>query len=659
MHRIPLLNCYGGNKVILLFAFFFAGGSNFAQENNSPRTLFKSGFHIIAPIDSVRIYTLIHQSDLYRYSEPAKAISYLNQAKKLSFKINYTDAIAEIQIKLGICYAILGSFNLSKQLLKDALPYCLLAQDNNKKLLSLWYNNMATPYTYMGQNDSAMAYVLKGLKYAETLQDTTLLIRSYANIGAILINNDQFKTAIYYLEKAEQLSLEKEDSSIIPLIYYNLASSYSNLHDTSKQYYYGQKAWKASVEQDDKRIQILSLGTLGFYHLYTNDNQKAINHFNTVLDLCAVENAYHRFLPTRGLAQAYYKAGNWEKAKFYGLEAIALEAKTNLQDRSRAFLYQLMAKIYHESGDNGQAYRYQNQYIQFNDSLLHAERNNSIDQLQVKYQVSEKDREIAEKKLQLDQQKNHLKSRNTWIIVSSAGTVLLGILLLSFFHSTRRKLHILKQRDEINTLKAVMKGEEQERNRIAKELHDGIAGLVSAASINLNNLGDEYREIIQHPIFQRTELLLDEISSEVRKTAHNLMPDILLDNNLADAVRIYCAYINKDHRLNIKVQTHGNYEWINPDRILSIFRIIQELVQNILKHARATETFLQLHADDTLLSITVEDNGCGYDKAEKKSGMGLHNIEARVLSMKGTLSIETEIGVGTSVYIEFEKEKLL
>src|SRR5690606_38480546 len=159
----------------------------------------------------------------------------------------------------------------------------------------------------------------------------------------------------------------------------------------------------------------------------------------------------------------------------------------------------------------------------------------------------------------------------------------------------------------------------------------------------------------QHePEFRKTEFLIDEISKEVRKAAHNLMPDVLLHHNLPEAVKIFCSNTLRENSIHFEVIASGTFDRLDPDFLLSSYRIIQELIQNILKHASASEVLVQFQKIKNILSITVEDNGKGFDPALKTAGIGLNNIATRVKGYNGKLSIDSKTDVGTSVYIEFE-----
>jgi signal transduction histidine kinase len=215
----------------------------------------------------------------------------------------------------------------------------------------------------------------------------------------------------------------------------------------------------------------------------------------------------------------------------------------------------------------------------------------------------------------------------------------------------------MKSTRQIDELKAALEGEEKERKRIAKELHDGTGSLLAAAIHNLQAHAQEQILPQQSKTYPKAMELIKEINTEVRRSAYNLMPDILLKNSLEDAVYLFCSYMKQNTGLAITVQTRGDFDGLNVQFKLSLYRIIQELIQNIIKHSKATSAFVQLQRINNLLTITVEDKGQGFDTEKGAKGLGLNSIEDRVNAFNGKISILSNKNKGTSVYIEFELEK--
>ena len=230
------------------------------------------------------------------------------------------------------------------------------------------------------------------------------------------------------------------------------------------------------------------------------------------------------------------------------------------------------------------------------------------------------------------------------------------MLLLFVYFQTRKtqqqKIINLENEKENIALKSLIAGEEKERSRIAKELHDGIGSLLAASKMHASKL------LLKNPETDPTLLnLLDSASKETRRISHNLLPESLMNKGLDVALQDFISSINESQLLN------ANYQSINlsgslPQPLqLSIYRIVQELINNIIKHSEATEALVQLNQNKSKLIITVEDNGKGFSFDKSKSGIGLQNIKSRLSLLKGKMEVDSNESMGTSVYIEFELEK--
>ncbi len=317
-----------------------------------------------------------------------------------------------------------------------------------------------------------------------------------------------------------------------------------------------------------------------------------------------------------------------------------------------------MAVLYKEMGNSAKAYDYLVNYMEAIDSFSTQERNMAIDRIERQLQLSEKKQEIILKEHLLLQQKEQLRKRNIWLAVIGGG-LLVGLslsgLLYSLYRNSKRKIHILHQQKEIDELKAMINGEEKERNRIAIELHDNIGGMLSAAAYTLGTMQDESNTLKQQNAFNKVNNIVSELRKEIRKTAHSLMPDVLLRHSLPEALLQYCNFIERDTGLQINLQNRGDFEHLHKDIQLMLYRIAQELIQNVLKHAHASQVMVQLHSGTGLTSLTVEDNGSGFDPKALSEGRGLQHIRSRLMIVDGRISIDTEEGKGSSIYVEINK----
>ena len=295
--------------------------------------------------------------------------------------------------------------------------------------------------------------------------------------------------------------------------------------------------------------------------------------------------------------------------------------------------------------------------MRLNDSLFSSNSAKEISELNVKFQTSEKEKKIAEQNL-LIANKN-IRLRNLLFTLIAAG-LLISLLVALYFQRRKtfqQSLITLKKEQDISLLKALMTGEEKERSRLARELHDGLGGILAAAQMQVSNVetNGQEEELIKK---QKATELVRQAATESRRIAHNLLPETLLRYGLDEALKEYSKSITESKLIQLDYESVGMQENLDQSAGLSIYRIIQELVNNIIKHSGATEALVQLQREGEKLSITVEDNGKGFSPQQNgKTGIGLSNIRSRVSYLNGSLDIRSEEQKGTSVYIEIQLTK--
>jgi len=254
------------------------------------------------------------------------------------------------------------------------------------------------------------------------------------------------------------------------------------------------------------------------------------------------------------------------------------------------------------------------------------------------------------------------------LIASVIVLLVLGSLLDRNF---RHRHQLAKQREELQqqriqqlemdkqliAVDAMLKGQEEERSRLAKDLHDGLGGLLSGVKYSLSNMKDN---LIVTPdnmaVFERSLDMLDASIRELRRVAHNMMPEMLNKFGLDEALKEYTNAVNATKLLAVKYQSLGMEDRVHQSTEIIVYRIVQELLNNVLKHAGASEAFIQLIRENSRLNIVVEDNGKGFDTGILKDskGAGWTNIRSRVEYLKGLLDLHSEPGKGTLVNIEFK-----
>jgi signal transduction histidine kinase len=220
----------------------------------------------------------------------------------------------------------------------------------------------------------------------------------------------------------------------------------------------------------------------------------------------------------------------------------------------------------------------------------------------------------------------------------------------------QQRISELETQQQLITAENVLKGEEQERTRLAKDLHDGLGGMLSGIKFSLNTMkGNLVMTPDNAQAFERSIDMLDSSIKEMRRVAHNMMPEALVKFGLDTALKDFCNDINRTGALEISYQSIGlENEIIEQTAAITIYRIVQELINNTMKYAAAKTAIVQVAKSGSQLAITVEDDGVGFDTALLKhsKGMGWSNIQNRVDFLKGKVDVRSEKEKGTSVHIE-------
>jgi signal transduction histidine kinase len=212
-------------------------------------------------------------------------------------------------------------------------------------------------------------------------------------------------------------------------------------------------------------------------------------------------------------------------------------------------------------------------------------------------------------------------------------------------------LKLLEKEKEIRVLEAMIQGEEKERSRLARELHDGVGGILSASKMHLSI----FKNRTEDQELQQGLSLIDTASSEIRNIAHNLAPEFLTRYGIDKALEAFCERVS-NRKLQVLYYRYGEVPPLEQNFQIAVYRIVQELINNAMKHSQGDQAVVQMNIHEQAMHITVEDNGTGLS-AEKAQGIGLVNLKARVAAMNGVIEIDSRAGEGTSILLEFDMSR--
>jgi len=398
---------------------------------------------------------------------------------------------------------------------------------------------------------------------------------------------------------------------------------------------------------------------LGIYYTQKgNLYDTAINHLRVALEsFRAIETKYDVSIVLQHIGNAYLRKNDYDSAVYYSKQAAALSKELSLDQVLRLSLVDLV-EAEEKLGNINESHKYLKEFVAVNDTL--SERNNRkiANDLEVKYQTQKKE-------LQLLSQDKTIRQKNLLNYLLAGGV--LSIILI-FFLSYRtyyqkqklqqQKINELETEKKLAATEAVLKGEEKERTRLARDLHDGLGGMLSGIKYSFQNMkGNLVMSPEHHRSFERGLDMLDTCIKEMRRVAHNLMPEALVKFGLDTALKDFCNDINQSGVLKLNYQSIGlENASIEQTKGITIYRIVQELINNTIKHAGANTAIVQVTKNNNQITVTVEDNGKGFDTSILRipTGIGWNNILSRVEFLKGKLDIQSAAGEGTSVQIEFD-----
>jgi two-component system, NarL family, sensor kinase len=554
---------------------------------------------------------------------------------------NLINASAETDIyKIEKADCLTGKGLLSAKVYKyqEAIQFYLeaiagiehLKGNNKNSYLATLYADIASNYYELEQFENALNYDKQGLHYQDRYNNTDTYV-----IGHLFVADDfsalsQFDSSSLYLEKVRPIVMQLNKPNLDVRFYYILGGILRK-----------QKKWATALTSYQKAREAAKT---------MNDNFQIINS-------------------EEGIAACYLYTGNLIQAREFGLHVLSESKRINIPFL-KAQALQLLAEVEEKTGNIKMAFSYQKQFVAISDSVKKEKVQRQMNETEVKYQAEKKQNEILQ--LQKDKLAQSLSIRqkstlNYFLIGSLAALLIVGFL---GYWNFRNRQQLAKQQDELQqqrirelekdkqlvAVDSMLKGQEEERSRLAKDLHDGLGGLLSGVKFSLRNMKDN---LIITPdnmtVFERSLDMLDTSIRELRRVAHNMMPEMLTKFGLDEALKEYCNSINATNLVSVKYQSIGMGIRIEKSTEIIIYRIIQELLNNIMKHAAAKEATVQLVKEEGRLSIIVEDNGEGFDTAMIKNnkGAGLISIQSRVDYLKGQLDIHSEQGKGTLVNIEF------
>jgi len=529
----------------------------------------------------------------------------------------------------------------------------------------MWYNTAILAQKNDSINSVVDIILNKVIPLVKKGGDTLMLAKYYSQAAVVFMNSNQYHKAEIYYNLAIQTAEHIPSKSTILVSTYIFAAS---------NYIYLMKLTEAKLMLDKSKA-ILKLYpesskwpdyyySEGNYFEQAHQYESALNSYNRGI---SIGHAFKQnYLVQTLLLQKYSaltKLHNYRSATHL-LDSLSNEKEFMAIANNRKSIYKELAKNNLRLGNVKKAYHWLELHGQLSDSLNESRLNTEINNLEVKFRNAENKKRISDLTAVNDKVKFEAKNTHLVNLLLASISLLLTFTVVAgylFYRNDQKskelnyqqELKNIHQNHQIKLTRAMLQGQDEERKRVARDLHDGLGGMLSLVKINLSGFagkatltpGNDLDAVIN---------LLDESITELRSIARNMMPASLLKLGLEVSLKDLCESMMSE-KLNIDFQCLAVTDSIPIDEQMTIYRIIQELLNNVVKHADAKNVLLQCSQNQENFMITIEDDGKGFnpDSLHKKNGLGINNIKTRVAYLNGNIEIQSSDHTsGTIIHIE-------
>lgn len=593
-----------------------------------------------------KLYVELSYDQLGRSYE--QALEYGRSALAAAKRSNDKQQIASAYLSITYVYNYGGHYDEGLAVVDTALA---IATSGNYKEQHYWAEYMLSSiHRRKASYNMAVTHAMNALSIAEELNDNRLLGSSYNTIGILYLNLGNISKSKQYHLKALAIREHDKDSVGISISLNNIGIVFRDEGDYNKALAYYFKALAIAIHRDDSEDISFLYNDIGAAYTKVGNLDSAEVFLKRSIDIRERTGDKSEIAYTYNyLGENYEKKSDLAKAELYIKKALNTAiAQGNNKQHYEAL--ESLSDFYARNKIYDSAYTYLRAYRFYKDTIASTENQSLIAELTTKYETEKKEKKILIQEAALNR-KNYM--------IGGITALLIIALLSGYFYYNSYKLRqkdmlqkAIIQQQELAT-KAVIEAEEKERKRIAAELHDGVGQLMSAARMNLNAVRNEipFQNNDQQDAFDKAISLVDEGCKEVRSVSHNIMPNALLKAGLVSAIREFVEKI--DYRtLEVNLYSEGLNENIPTNVETVLYRVIQECVNNVIKHAQASKLDITLIRDEDGISATVEDNGIGFDTKRTSDGLGMKNMQTRIDYLKGSIEWNSATDKGTVVMIQ-------
>jgi two-component system, NarL family, sensor kinase len=514
--------------------------------------------------------------------------------------------------------------------------------------------------------EQSLAAFYEGVRMAEKYRDTVNLGINTNSIGSLALMREQPNEAIKWVRKALLFTRSNNSkyNGIKAAALINLANAYNLLGQNDSAAYYVDRG--ISLSKEIENLNFLSTGLQIQSRIFINmgklhQAETSLTEMWETRKKSGDENQY----TDDGLLRAnfYIETKQYDKAIAFCKKALLTDKEAdalNIRNRLSAInlrkdYYEVLAKCYKAVGKNALYQETLEKLIAAKDSFYRDNSAEAMAEIQVKYESEKQQNQI--KDLENDKLQQ-VVDRQALVRNFLLGLAALGMILAGYVFFTNRRLrekNAVLSRKNREIEEAHFKGQNVERKRVASELHDNLNTKLAALRWRLEAVNiDDYPEKDQKTLTGLIDML-EDVYDDVRLISHNMLPAELETRGLAAALQKLTDKLNVNPKTVFSLILNGMEERLDPKTEFELYNIALELVNNIIKHAQASQVWISASQDETTTVLTVSDNGVGFDAENESQGIGLRNISSRVESLQGRWKLESNPGQGSKVIVEVTK----
>lgn len=590
---------------------------------------------------------------------PDSLYQQLNSADNLKDKAFYIESIAKIHLELGNT----DSINYYGNYLADEVQK---NQDDgviDNLILSKAYSILAKGKMLQGLYEEAMKFYLQGLEITKISESPYLYFTHSLGLASVYIMEEAFDKATPLLDNAIENSKNTYFTGLAKKYYGDIFYLKRDINK-SKPYY--NEALLDLEKSPDKKLALKIKLNLGTMEAVSKNTDSALKLFEEVKVEATKSKYYDLYVDAvLRIGQLYKDLKNYHNAQVILSIAHINTVQWDRMELEKEVIQSLVG-LYREMKDYKNAYALMTQYVSVSNKIIKEQKSKEIKELEVKYQTLQKENEINSLREEQLLKESEIKRQKTIKYAFLIGFLILLIpiiaLLIVYYQKLQAQSQLNTQQQELNKqkvsslireqelklVKASVEAQDEERTRIARELHDSIGGNLAAIKMQMNNLGD--KTSLKETIVSQ----LDETYQQVREISHNLIPSKFSQNAFTTLISEYIKKIDNSAGLDIVFMPYpeDKINALEENIKVEVFNIIQELLTNTLKYAKAENVEIHLNIHNNSLQLLFEDNGVGFDTTKTPTGIGLQNIKSRLEKLNAQLNIDSSINRGTAVTVE-------